>query len=180
MLPTSVPEIQRTNLGNTVLSMKAMGVNDLLHFDFMDPPPVQTLVGALEDSYNLGALDEEGLLTRSGRKMAEFPSSRPVQDADQSVDLACSDEILTVVAMLSVQNIWYRPREKQAQADQKRRSSSSRRATTSAAHVYEAWAASSSPTRGASRTSSRRGRCARAGRAQAAARRSWTGTSSTS
>ena len=48
MLPTSVPEIQRTNLGNTVLSMKAMGVNDLLHFDFMDAPPVQTLVAAME------------------------------------------------------------------------------------------------------------------------------------
>jgi len=41
MLPCNVPEIQRTNLGNTVLSMKAMGVNDLLHFDFMDAPPVQ-------------------------------------------------------------------------------------------------------------------------------------------
>eukprot|EP00965_Chrysotila_dentata_P094309 3117951-Pleurochrysis_carterae.AAC.1 len=41
MLPTSVPEIQRTNLGNTVLQMKAMGVNDLLNFDFMDAPPVQ-------------------------------------------------------------------------------------------------------------------------------------------
>ena len=41
MLPTNVPEIQRTNLGTTVLQMKAMGVNDLLHFDFMDAPPVQ-------------------------------------------------------------------------------------------------------------------------------------------
>ena len=41
MLPTSVPEIQRTNLGNVVLQLKAMGINDLLGFDFMDPPPVQ-------------------------------------------------------------------------------------------------------------------------------------------
>ena len=77
MLPTSVPEIQRTNLGNTVLSMKAMGVNDLLHFDFMDAPPVQTLVSALEGLYALGALDEEGLLTRQGRRMAEFPLEPP-------------------------------------------------------------------------------------------------------
>eukprot|EP00967_Tisochrysis_lutea_P020243 scaffold23069_cov36-Tisochrysis_lutea.AAC.5 len=45
MLPTNVPEIQRTNLGNTVLQMKAMGVNDLLHFDFMDAPPVQVRQG---------------------------------------------------------------------------------------------------------------------------------------
>ena len=41
MLPTAVPEIQRTNLSETVLSLKAMGINDLLSFDFMDPPPME-------------------------------------------------------------------------------------------------------------------------------------------
>jgi HrpA-like RNA helicase len=40
MLPNAVPEIQRTNLGNTVLQLKAMGINDLIGFDFMDSPPV--------------------------------------------------------------------------------------------------------------------------------------------
>lgn len=153
----------------TVLTMKAMGINDLLNFDFMDPPPPQvslhklsanlsvtlvqawvsllgpggwgvnalpnfgfadrppppqvwmggcalvgkacrgrrltsflpwwgrslltpplrstpppkypeqTLISALEQLYNLGALDEEGLLTRLGRKMAEFPLDPPVR-----------------------------------------------------------------------------------------------------
>lgn len=48
MLPTSIPEIQRTNLSMTVLTLKAMGINDLLGFDFMDPPPAATLVTALE------------------------------------------------------------------------------------------------------------------------------------
>ena len=37
MLPTAVPEIQRTNLASTILSLKAMGINDLLSFEFMDP-----------------------------------------------------------------------------------------------------------------------------------------------
>ena len=73
MLPTTVPEIQRTNLCLTVLILKAMGINDLINFDFMDPPPVQTLVSALETLYNLEALDDEGLLTKLGRLMAEFP-----------------------------------------------------------------------------------------------------------
>ncbi len=41
-----------------VLTLKAMGINDLLNFDFMDPPPPQTLITALEMLYNLGALDE--------------------------------------------------------------------------------------------------------------------------
>ena len=144
MLPTSVPEIQRTNLGNTVLSMKAMGVNDLLHFDFMDAPPVQTLVAAMESLFALNALDEEGLLTLLGRRMAEFPMEPPLSKIlIQSVDLGCSDEVLTVTSMLSVQNIWYRPKEKQAQADQKR----SKFFQPEGDHltnlsVYQAWAAS--------------------------------------
>ena len=121
MLPTTVPEIQRSNLAMTVLTMKAMGINDLLNFDFMDPPPPQTLVSALEQLFNLGALDEEGLLTRLGRKMAEFPLDPPVSKMlIASVDLGCSEEILTIIGMLSAQNIFYRPREKQAQADQKK------------------------------------------------------------
>ena len=120
MLPTSVPEIQRSNLGMTVLALKAMGINNLLGFDFMDPPSAQTLVQALQNLYNLGALDEEGLLSRLGRKMAEFPLEPALSKMLMaSVDLGCSEEIVTVVAMLSAQNIFFRPREKQAQADQK-------------------------------------------------------------
>lgn len=44
----TVPEIQRTNMGNVVLMLKSLGINDLLHFDFMDPPPPETLIRALE------------------------------------------------------------------------------------------------------------------------------------
>uniref|UniRef100_A0A7N8XVB8 RNA helicase n=1 Tax=Mastacembelus armatus TaxID=205130 RepID=A0A7N8XVB8_9TELE len=69
MLTTNVPEIQRTNLASTVLSLKAMGINDLLSFDFMDAPPMETLITAMEQLYTLGALDDEGLLTRLGRRV---------------------------------------------------------------------------------------------------------------
>ncbi|KAG2689211.1 hypothetical protein I3760_09G129600 [Carya illinoinensis] len=121
MSPTSIPEIQRINLGFTTLNMKAMGINDLLSFDFMDPPSPQALISAMEQLYSLGALDEEGLLTKLGRKMAEFPLEPPLSKMLlASVDLGCSDEILTIIAMIQTGNIFYRPREKQAQADQKR------------------------------------------------------------
>lgn len=121
MMPSTIPEIQRTNLANTVLTLKAMGINDLLGFEFMDPPPVQTLIAAMEQLYYLEALDEEGLLTVLGRKMAEFPLEPQLSKMlIKSIEFGCSDEILTIVAMLSVQNIWYRPKEKQAQADQKK------------------------------------------------------------
>jgi ATP-dependent RNA helicase DHX8/PRP22 len=121
MLPTSVPELQRSNLSHTVLTLKAMGINDLLHFDFMDPPPAPHLISAMESLYALGALDEEGLLTKLGRIMSQFPLDPMVSKMLlASVDLGCSEEILTIVAMLSVTSIFYRPKEKQGPADQKK------------------------------------------------------------
>ena len=71
MMSTNVPEIQRTNLASTVLSLKAMGINDLLTFDFMDAPPMQTLIAAMEQLHALSALDDEGLLTRLGRRVSQ-------------------------------------------------------------------------------------------------------------
>ena len=121
MLPTAVPEIQRTNLASTVLSLKALGINDLLAFDFMDPPPMDTMILAMEQLHSLSALDDEGLLTRLGRRMAEFPLEPPLSKMlIQSVHLGCSEEVLTIVSMLSVQNVFYRPKDKQAVADQKK------------------------------------------------------------
>ncbi|XP_008485542.2 LOW QUALITY PROTEIN: ATP-dependent RNA helicase DHX8-like, partial [Diaphorina citri] len=109
MLPTPVPEIQRTNLATTVLQLKTMGINDLLHFDFMDAPPVESLIMALEQLHSLSALDNEGLLTRLGRRMAEFPLEPNLSKMlIMSVHLQCSDEVLTIVSMLSVQNVFYR------------------------------------------------------------------------
>jgi ATP-dependent RNA helicase DHX8/PRP22 len=143
MLPCSVPEIQRTNLANVVLQLKAMGINDLLHFDFMDPPSPQVLISALNHLFVLGALDEEGLLTRLGRRMAEFPLEPQLAKVLlTSVDLGCSEEVLTIVAMLSVENVFYRPKEKATQADQKK----ARFHTPEGDHitllaVYEGWKA---------------------------------------
>jgi ATP-dependent RNA helicase DHX8/PRP22 len=60
-------------------------------------------------------------LTRLGRKMAEFPLEPQLSKMLLiSVALECSDEIITVIAILSVENPFYRPKEKQALADQKK------------------------------------------------------------
>jgi ATP-dependent RNA helicase DHX8/PRP22 len=122
MLPTTIPEIQRQNLSNTILMLKAMGINDLLHFDFMDPPPTNTMLTALEELYALSALDEEGLLTRLGRQMADFPMDPSLaKTIIMSSSLGCADEMLTIVAMISAtQTVFHRPKEKQQQADQKK------------------------------------------------------------
>uniref|UniRef100_A0A915AD75 RNA helicase n=2 Tax=Parascaris univalens TaxID=6257 RepID=A0A915AD75_PARUN len=121
MLPTPVPEIQRTNLASTLLQLKAMGINNLIDFDFMDAPPIEAMITALTQLHTLSALDGDGLLTRLGRRMAEFPLEPSLAKLlIMSVDLCCSDEVLTIVSMLSVQNVFYRPKDKQELADQKK------------------------------------------------------------
>lgn len=53
------PEILRSNLSSVVLNLKKLGIEDLVHFDFMDPPAPETLMRALEMLNYLGALDDE-------------------------------------------------------------------------------------------------------------------------
>uniref|UniRef100_A0A8C2F4A3 RNA helicase n=1 Tax=Cyprinus carpio TaxID=7962 RepID=A0A8C2F4A3_CYPCA len=122
MEETSIPEIQRTNLGNVVLLLKSLGINDLIHFDFMDPPPHETLVLALEQLYALGALNHLGELTKLGRRMAELPVDPMLSKMIlASEHYKCSEEILTIAAMLSVNNsIFYRPKDKVVHADNAR------------------------------------------------------------
>jgi pre-mRNA-splicing factor ATP-dependent RNA helicase DHX16 len=114
-----VPEIQRTNLGSVVLLLKSLGINDLIHFDFMDPPPAETLIRALEQLYALGALNDRGELTKLGRRMAEFPLD-PMQSKMliASEEYKCSEEMIAIAAMLSAGNaIFYRPKDKAVLAD---------------------------------------------------------------
>lgn len=90
----TTPEIQRTNLGNVVLLLKSLGVNDLMNFDFMDPPPPETLIRALEELYASGALNENGELTKIGRRMAEFPVDPLMSKAIiASEKQGCSEEV---------------------------------------------------------------------------------------
>lgn len=115
----TVPEIQRTNLGNVVLLLKSLGINDLINFDFMDPPPTETMFRALEQLYALGALNDKGELTTLGRKMAEFPVDPMLAKMIiQSEKYGVSEEIATVAAMVSVGgSVFYRPEDKAVHAD---------------------------------------------------------------
>ncbi|KAK1370480.1 hypothetical protein POM88_036572 [Heracleum sosnowskyi] len=83
--------------------------------------PKQNVYNGMEQLYSLGALDEEGILTKLGRTMAEFPMDPPLSKMLlASVDLGCSDEILTIVEMIQIRDVFHRPRENQDQAEQKR------------------------------------------------------------
>ena len=66
----------------------------------------------------LGALDNVGDLTPAGRKMSEFPMEPSMAKMlIASVDYKCSAEMLTIVSMLSVPSVFYRPKERMEEAD---------------------------------------------------------------
>jgi pre-mRNA-splicing factor ATP-dependent RNA helicase DHX16 len=95
----TVPEIQRTNMGMTVLMLKSLGINNLMTFEFMDPPPTETLMRALELLYALGALNDLGELTKLGRRMAEFPVDPMLSKAIiSSENYSCTDEVSQSIA----------------------------------------------------------------------------------
>lgn len=116
------PEIQRTNLSTIILMLLSMGITDLMHFDFMDPPSSQTLIKSFELLYALGALNMRGEITDVGRKMAEFPMDPMFcKCLLKSADYGVTQEVLSIMALLSESSsLFFRPKDKREQADKKK------------------------------------------------------------
>ena len=118
MLESTVPEIQRTNLAQVVLLLKSLDVDNLLEFDFMDSPPQDILVSSMFNLWVLGALDCSGTLTSLGVALSEFPLDPPLAKLlVTSVEMGCSLEVLTIVSMLSVPQVFFRPSDRQEESD---------------------------------------------------------------
>ncbi|EHA51606.1 ATP-dependent RNA helicase DHX8 [Pyricularia oryzae 70-15] len=119
MEESTTPEIQRTNLNGVVLQLKSLGINELLDFEFMDPPPTEALIGALNQLFALQGLNHKGELTKLGRQMAEFPTDPMLAKAVLAADKeGCVEEVLSIVAMLSEASaLFFRPKDKQVHAD---------------------------------------------------------------
>ncbi|KAJ3413595.1 ATPdependent RNA helicase [Chytridiales sp. JEL 0842] len=101
----TVPEMQRSELSAIVLQLKALGIDNVLRFDFLTPPSSESLARALELLYSMKAIDDYGRLTiPSGVQLAELPV-HPVMASMllSSANFNCSEEIITIAAMLSVQ-----------------------------------------------------------------------------
>jgi len=74
MPTTTPPELVRSDISLYLLQLKALGIDNVLRFEFMSPPPSELMIRALEFLYSLGALDDEGRLTKPlGTSMAEMP-----------------------------------------------------------------------------------------------------------
>lgn len=105
----TVPEIQRSNLAPVIMQLKALGIDNIVRFDFPTPPPADLVIRAFELLYSLGAVDDYAKLTKPlGMRMAELavdPMMGKVLLAAQS--FGCLSEILTIAAMVSLQgSVW--------------------------------------------------------------------------
>ncbi|KAF8937177.1 ATPdependent RNA helicase [Dissophora ornata] len=111
MRTDSVPEIQRSNLAAMVLQLKALGIENVLRFDFMTSPPAELMSKAMELLYSLKAVDDYGRLTIPlGMRLAEFPVDPLLgKILLDSENFGCSQEVLTIAAMVSVQNVFVNP-----------------------------------------------------------------------
>jgi len=107
----SIPEMQRCHLSYPLLQLKALGIRNLLRFPYLSPPTSKNMIQGLEMLFALGALNEKGDLTSDiGVKMAEFPLPPMFSKTLlHSISLGCTEEILSIVAMLQVQNIFVVP-----------------------------------------------------------------------
>ena len=106
----NVPEIQRSNLAPVVLQLKALGIDNVVRFDFFSPPPAELMSKALELLYSLGALDEYAKLTRPlGFRMAELAVEPMMAKTILSAtSFGCTSEVLTIAAMTSLNgSVWF-------------------------------------------------------------------------
>lgn len=118
MYQQTIPEIQRTNLSNTLLLLKSLNVNDLVKFPFLDAPPKDTITASLYELWCIGALDNFGNLTNLGIKMSKFPLQPSLSKLlINAAENGCSEEMIIIVSMLSVPSVFYRPKEREEEAD---------------------------------------------------------------
>jgi ATP-dependent RNA helicase DDX35 len=123
MEANTAPEIQRCDLTNLIMTIKALGVSNVLSFDLMSIPTVEALSHGLECLYALGALNEQGELTKLGQEMVYFPTdprtSRMLlaamdmerrDDTPSMIARLIVGDVLTVAASLQVRDLFLQPR----------------------------------------------------------------------
>ena len=115
------PEIVRTHLASVILQMAALNLGHVAAFPFIDPPDRRQISDGMALLHELGALQEPSTLrlTKIGRTLAHLPLdprlARMVVAAGQH---GCLDDVLVIVAALSIQDPRERPTDAQAAAQE--------------------------------------------------------------
>ncbi|RZB63630.1 putative pre-mRNA-splicing factor ATP-dependent RNA helicase DEAH9 [Glycine soja] len=115
-----IPEIQRSNMVSCLIQLNALGIDIILGFDWPASPSAEAMIRALEILYSLGVLDDDPKLTSpTGFQVAEIPLDPMVSKMIIAYSqLGCSEEIITIAALLSVQSIWISGKGIQKESDE--------------------------------------------------------------
>lgn len=102
-----IPEILRVNLSSTILTLKSIGIDNVIDFDFMEKPDHDSIIEALKELYYLQALDVDGHITSLGKEISKFPIECCYARAlIASTFFNVSNEMETLVAMVSTESPW--------------------------------------------------------------------------
>lgn len=112
------PEVQRTSLASVILAMHNLHLGAVERFPFIEPPPERMVKAGYRLLEELGAIDGERRLTRTGKRLARIPADPRVGRMLLAAgEYRCANEVLTIAAALSIQD----PRERPAEAKEKAR-----------------------------------------------------------
>lgn len=122
MNATAEPEIRRVSLAAVALRLKAMGAGDIQDFPFLQPPERESMKRALFELIVMGALGRDRSLTPRGKKMAALPlEPRYALLLLKAQEFGCGEEMISLVALLSVEGLFFSPRDKRDVAEKARR-----------------------------------------------------------
>ena len=112
------PEIYRSSLASVILRMKALGLDAIEAFPFVDPPSKKAIADGVMLLRELGGLGRDGELTAIGRQLAALPLDprlgRMLVAGHQG---QCLREMIILVCAMSIQDPRDRPLDQQAAAD---------------------------------------------------------------
>ncbi|MBU1365401.1 MAG: ATP-dependent RNA helicase HrpA [Gammaproteobacteria bacterium] len=118
--PFTDPEILRSSLAGVILRMKSLRLTDVESFPFIEPPPAKAIADGYALLQELGALDDDNVLTPIGASLAKLPlDPRIGRMLVAARDLGCLKEVMVIAAGLSAQDPRERPQERQQAADEK-------------------------------------------------------------
>ena len=103
------PEISRTPLSTFILTMKALGIDNIMKFDLLTPPSVEAMCFALEELFAVGAIDKTcALIPGIGDLLAEFPVEVKLgRSLLASFDYGCVEEVISIAAASQVNNVFH-------------------------------------------------------------------------
>ncbi|MBA3499543.1 MAG: ATP-dependent RNA helicase HrpA, partial [Deltaproteobacteria bacterium] len=116
------PEIERVGLAGVILRMKTLRLGDIADFPFLDPPPKRAIGEGYRVLEELGAIDEQGELTRLGEQLGRLPlDPRLARMILGGHDEHALREVVILASVLGLQDPRDRPQAMQQQADEAHR-----------------------------------------------------------